>query len=266
MGRIRTNATAFWQLARHRRAAAGAAILGYHDVVDGGRPDDFYTVTAAALRAHIRTLRRLGMEIVDLGEIVDRLEQGVSVDGLAALTFDDALVGVVRSALPVLQSEEAPATIFVVPGALGVDPPWWPGAQRTMTVDELRTAARQGIRLEAHTLLHRSLPSLPGEDLLTDLAANRSRHAELFGDPPSLLAYPSGHHDGRVRAAARDAGFRAGFTFLNGRVESENDRFKLPRLAVWRGMGAVTLARHLARQPGTWPDHQWDVVLEGETR
>ena len=33
-----------------------------------------------------------------------------------------------------------------------------------------------------------------------------------------LLAYPSGHHDARVRAHAAAAGYRAGFTFLNGRV------------------------------------------------
>ena len=262
MGRIGPNASALWGLARNRCAAPGGAVLAYHDVSEGDRPDEFYTVTASTLRAHIRMLRRLGMTIVNAVEIVDRIERGLTVDGLAALTFDDALVGVYRNALPVLESEDAPATIFVVPQALGVDPPWWPGSQRTMTVDELRDSAQRGMRLEAHSLLHRSLPSLVGDELAVDLAANMSRHTELFGGDPSLLAYPFGHHDARVRAAARDLGFRAGFTFLNGRARPNDDPFKLPRLAVWRGMRSLTLARHLARQPDAWPDNQADTVLD----
>jgi peptidoglycan/xylan/chitin deacetylase (PgdA/CDA1 family) len=263
MSRVHSNVSALWQLAAHRRAAGGAAVLAYHDVSADDRPDNVYSVSASMLRTHIRVIRRLGLQIVDLAQIVDRIERGASVDGLAALTFDDGLVGVYRNALTVLDVERAPATIFVVPGSLGVEPPWWPGAQRTMTVDELRECARCGVRLEAHSLLHRSLPSLVGDDLVVDLAANRSRHGELFGDPPTLLAYPFGHHDSRVRAASNDAGFRAGFTFLNGRARPSDDLFRLPRLAPWRGMRAVTLARHLARKPETWPDHQVGRVLDG---
>ena len=158
---LRANGAAVARMAVTRRAAAGAAVLGYHDVRADGEPgDEHYTVSATQLRAHIDTVRRAGLQIVALADIVERLASGRPVDGLAAITFDDALVGVHRHALPVLRELQVPATVFVVTDAIGVSPPWWPGAVRTMTADELREAKAAGVDLHSHSSVHASLPAL----------------------------------------------------------------------------------------------------------
>ncbi|HUF84538.1 MAG TPA: hypothetical protein VMQ81_08110, partial [Acidimicrobiia bacterium] len=72
--------------------------------------------------------------------------------------------------------------------------------------------------------------------------------------------YPFGHHDDGVRAVARRVGYRAGFTFLNGRVEGGLDRYRLPRLTMYEGHTRAMLAYHLARPASSWPDHQVDRV------
>lgn len=260
---VSANGLALARMAVTRRAAGGAAVMGYHDVRADGAPDtEHYTVSAGQLRAHIDTLRRAGMEIVPLGTIVDRLLAGRPVDGLAALTFDDALVGVHHHALDVLRATGAPATIFVVADALGVAPPWWPGAERTMTVDELREATAAGVELHSHSSVHASLPTLDAPALHTDLSHSRAVLHDTFGVAADLLAYPSGHHDAKVRRVAADAGFRGAVTFLNGRLQAGDDRFRIPRFTAHAGMTAVTLARHLARKPATWPDHQRDVPAD----
>jgi peptidoglycan/xylan/chitin deacetylase (PgdA/CDA1 family) len=41
------------------------------------------------------------------------------------LTFDDAYAGVLEFALPELARRGLPATIFVAPGLLGLEAPWW---------------------------------------------------------------------------------------------------------------------------------------------
>ena len=87
-----------------------------------------------------------GSTIVPLAEIVDRLAAGRELDGLVAITFDDALLGVLEHAAPILEAHRVPATVFVVTDVVGVDPPFWPGAARTLTTDELPRAHRVGPR------------------------------------------------------------------------------------------------------------------------
>ena len=258
---LRANGAALARMAVTRRAAAGAAVLGYHDVRADGEPgDEHYTVSATQLRAHIDTVRRAGLQIVALADIVELLASGRPVDGLAAITFDDALVGVHRHALPVLRELQVPATVFVVTDAIGVSPPWWPGAVRTMTADELREAKAAGVDLHSHSSVHASLPALAPDVLHADLAHSRALLRDTFGASANLLAYPSGHHSPAVRTAATNAGFGAAVTFLNGRLRPGDDPMRIPRFTAHAGMTAVALARHLARPPALWPDHQLDAV------
>ena len=68
------------------------------------------------------------------------------------------------------------------------------------------------------------------------------------------------HHDARVREVIVESGYRAGFTFLNGRIVSGLDAYRLPRLTMHQGLSVPRLAYQLARSPSSWPDHQIDEV------
>ena len=238
----------------------GALILGYHDVSEPDTAASGLTVGADDLDRHLRLLQRSGLEVVDLEVIIDRLEAGSAVDGLCAVTFDDALVGVHRWALPVLEARQVPATVFVVTDHLGVVPPWWTEMPRTMTATELADLTTAGHRLGSHTRTHRSLVEAGPQRLVEELAGSRDRITDLTGTAPTALAYPSGHHDGEVRRAARDCGYRAGLTFLNGRAEVGVDRFRLPRLTMGDHHSSLRLAYHVNRSAASWPDHQLDRV------
>ncbi len=263
MSRLDGPLSALRQLGR-RRAAAGAVVLGYHDVVDpSATPADALSVDPSLLAAHLDTLQRLGLTIRPLGELVDRLERGDDVDGLAAITFDDALVGVHRQALAVLDAAGVSATVFVVADHLGVPPPWWPGSQRTMTETELREVAAAGHSIGSHTATHGSLPTATAADLERELVTSRHTLEAITGTPVDTLAYPSGHHDRAVRDAASAAGYRAAFTFLNGRILGGEDPWMLPRLTMGTHASPRRLAYHLLRSAGSWPDHQIEVPGDG---
>ena len=80
----------------------GAAVLCYHDVgVDPENATDYY-VTPDLFRSHLEWIRQWGFTFVPLTEIVDRLLAGRDLDGLVAVTFDDALTGVREPAAPLL--------------------------------------------------------------------------------------------------------------------------------------------------------------------
>jgi peptidoglycan/xylan/chitin deacetylase (PgdA/CDA1 family) len=236
----------------------GALVLAYHDV--RATPSDYH-VTPDQLARQLALVRSAGMRFVPLADVVDALEAGGRVDELIAVTFDDALLGVAELAVPLLQRLDVPATVFAVAHRLGAPPDWMEGQPRTLTEPELRDLGHlPGMTVGSHAGTHRSLPTLSDAELEAELTGGRELLAARVGKPVDLLAYPFGHHDERVRRLARAAGYRAGFTFLNGRVEPGQDLFKLPRLTMGTHHSNLRLAHHLARRARSWPDTQLEAV------
>ncbi len=231
----------------------GAAVLCYHDIgTDAANTTDYY-LSPDCFRTQLEGIRAWGFTFVPFAEIVDRLLAGRDLDGLVAVTFDDALVGIRDAAAPILATLGIPATIFVVTEVLGIDPPFWPGAARTLTADELQALTASGlITLGSHTCTHASLPQVPDDVRTRELRDSRDALVALGGAPADLLAYPSGHHDTATEAAAAAAGYRAACTFSFGRVTPATDPFAIPRFCMHTGQTPFHLARLLARRPVDW--------------
>lgn len=232
-------------------AGLGAAVLCYHDVGTDPDPAD-YSVSPGQLRAQLEAILGWGLQVVELSEIVERLDTGRDLDGLVAVSFDDGLLGVLGGALPVLEDLAVPATVFVVTDLDGVPAPFWPEASRTLCADELRALVAAGIRLGSHGRTHASLPELDDDTLRRELVDSRAAIAELTGTAPETIAYPFGHQDARVRRLAAEAGYRAGFTFSFGRVVPGTDPYAIPRFCMGPGHHRARLAYHLARPPRAW--------------
>jgi peptidoglycan/xylan/chitin deacetylase (PgdA/CDA1 family) len=231
----------------------GAAVLCYHDVGDDPTNRTDYYVAPQRFRAHLEWMREWGLTIVPLAEVVDRVAAGRELDGLVALTFDDALAGVLEHAAPLLEEYRAPATVFVVTGVVGIDPPFWPGAARTQGADELRRLAASGlVTLGSHTVTHASLPDLADAARAHELVESRAWLSELTGTTVDLLAYPFGHHDPPSEAAALAAGYRAACTFTLGRVTASTPLTAIPRFCIGPMHDRLRLARQLARSPQAW--------------
>lgn len=231
----------------------GAAVLCYHDIGrDPANRTDYY-LSPDRFREQMEWIRGWGLSIVPLDEIVDRLLAGRDLDGLVAVTFDDALAGVAEHAIPILVELNAPSTVFVVTDELGVEPPFWPGAARTLTAAELGALTRTGlVSLGSHTQHHVSLPDVDPAVRATELGGSRATLDDLSGTTIDLLAYPSGHHDEDSERASAAAGYRAAFTFSFGRVTRATDPFAIPRFCMSAEHDRFRLARQLARPVTSW--------------
>ena len=236
-------------------SGTGGVVLAYHDVRPGP-PRTAFDVTPEMLATHLWWLRRLGLDIVPLARLVAELERGGSGRGMVAITFDDALAGLHTHGLAVLAAAEATATVFVVTHRLGVSPSWWPGAGPTMTSAALDEVLAAGLDVGSHTRTHPSLPALDDATLAEELSGSRQALEDRTGGAVTMLAYPDGHHDERVRLAVARSGYRAGFTFLNGRISRRDDRYRLPRLTMGHHHRTPRLLAHLLRPARTWPDTQ----------
>ncbi|TDR94343.1 polysaccharide deacetylase family protein [Enterovirga rhinocerotis] len=104
------------------------AILTFHHVrpqrADGFRPNALLEITPEHLDGTLELVRRLGLEIVPLDAVPDRLTRGEG--GFVALTFDDGYRDNRDHALPVLRRHGAPWTMFVTTDfASGRGSLWW---------------------------------------------------------------------------------------------------------------------------------------------
>lgn len=230
-------------------------VLAYHDVLADSEQPYPYAVRESTFLRQLDVVTCLGARFVDLAEFTDRLESG-DASGLVAVVFDDALVGVHRRAMPALADRGIPWTLLPVTDRCGVSPEWWPEADRTMTLAEVREALDAGAALCAHTATHRSLPDLPPAEALDELRRSRNRISEWAGKEVRELCYPFGHQDARVRDLAAEAGYRCGYSFTNGRAHPSDDRFALPRMAMREDLGTAKWVATVLRPVRSWPPVQ----------
>jgi peptidoglycan/xylan/chitin deacetylase (PgdA/CDA1 family) len=259
MGRLIGAVGALRLLGGGKVRVPGAIVFAYHDVGDDPSNTTDYFVSPATLRAQLSWALEWGLRFVDLSVLTSAAQRGAELDGLAAIVFDDSLVGVHHHAMPVLVDLGLPATVFTVSGALGTSPPWWSGAARVMTRDEILELTAAGFRIQSHTRTHPSLPLLDDWAASREIVDSRAELEDLVRAPVDLFAYPFGHYDRRARAVVAEAGYQAGYSFLNGRITPGLDMYRLPRLNMWAGQTRLRLAYHLARPASSWPDHQPDV-------
>ena len=153
-----------------RRLRPGAVVFCFHNVVanhEAGGGDASLHMGLGDFEIIIDWIRST-YDVVPLVDLVARVREGVSVQGLAALTFDDAYRGLLRHAVPLLCRAEVPATLFVVS-----DAPrrpeffWWDRlAARGKLTEERRVTC-----LASHRGLGEAiLTSVPGEDAVPELS------------------------------------------------------------------------------------------------
>jgi peptidoglycan/xylan/chitin deacetylase (PgdA/CDA1 family) len=221
------------------RAASGPAvpILMYHHIAPAGPSARLPAlwVAPAAFAAQVRALRRAGYRAVTLGRVWDAWTGGPPLPRRpVVVSFDDGYADQVRHALPALRHARWP-------GVLNLALDFLPAMGGPAAVRRLRAA---GWEIDSHSITHPDLTALAPVRLRAELAGSRARIRGLFGVPANFFAYPSGHLNASVVAAARRAGYLAATTTRTG-YATPRDRFRLARVQVSRGITATGLLRRL---------------------
>jgi peptidoglycan/xylan/chitin deacetylase (PgdA/CDA1 family) len=116
---------------------------------------------------------------------------------------------------------------------------------RLMTAEEVAELSRSIVQIGAHTVRHPSLPALPFEAQLAEIAESRRACEAWTGKPVPHFAYPFGHYSRASVAAARQAGFRSACATTPGVVRPWTDPYRLPRITPGR-MDGEALTRLLS--------------------
>ncbi len=120
--------------------------------------------------------------------------------------------------IELMSPDERDAAAARLAAALGPDPP-----DAGIRAERVRELAEAGMSIGFHTLRHDSLIGLTDDRLAEAMQAGLGQLARAAGSPVDTIGYPHGRADVRVAAAARAAGFRAGFTTRGRPVTPEAD-------------------------------------------
>jgi peptidoglycan/xylan/chitin deacetylase (PgdA/CDA1 family) len=122
------------------RYAGAGIIFGLHGIChnDASDPDEFLRCPERVLEQTLSWVRRNGIEIVGIDDAIDRLTR-LSARRFCVFTFDDGYLDNLTRALPIMESYQAPFTVYVATGMLtGELDAWWLGlAALIRNVDHL---------------------------------------------------------------------------------------------------------------------------------
>ena len=200
----------------------------------GNRRYRQFLITPDGLRRVIRSARAAGLEFVSLADGLG----GPSAAGhnQVVLTFDDGYENFLTHALPVLETERCPATLFVVAGKLGGMNDWDTDLppSRLLTLEQLREITRvPGITVGSHGLNHRRLTTLAVGEVERELAESHALLSQQLGDAYlPALAYPYGDRSPEVLASAQRSPYRAAFTIERGHWLPATNPWEIPRHCV----------------------------------
>jgi peptidoglycan/xylan/chitin deacetylase (PgdA/CDA1 family) len=109
-------------------------------------------------------------------------------------------------------------------------------ARRYLNLDEAREMIAGGMAIGGHTHSHALLSKLTPEEQRKELTDSRTVLSEQLGIEVNTLAYPygfSGAFTEQTEQIARDAGYRAAFSFYGGfNSRRDSNRYNLKRVGV----------------------------------
>jgi peptidoglycan/xylan/chitin deacetylase (PgdA/CDA1 family) len=222
-----------------RNRSRRATFLCYHSIAPEG--PTWLTVSPELFERQLRELGRLGVATGGLVEL-EALAAGKAGPPTAFLTFDDGFLDNFTTALPLLREHGGRGFVFALPPLLEAGGPFawpevaadrerFPATMRSLTWDQLGEMAEGGFEVGSHTLSHRHLPDLHGEELRQELADSRARIRERLGHCDTV-AYPFGEWSAEVTAAAAECGYAFAFTLPTASGQRRAGPHSIPRINV----------------------------------
>lgn len=232
--------------------ASQTPILMYHAFGDANERASRFVVPVQVLEQQLAWLKHHGYQFISLGEYVCSLRHHRLPPARAVIvTLDDGYADNLALALPVLKKYDVPATLFVVSAKVGQVNDWDTASELSgralLDWSELKTMARAGIEIGAHSRTHAALVNFAEEQVCYEIAGSRAELAQALEIPISLFAYPYGETNQQVQAVAERAGVLGSCTVKRGLNTIATPPQELRRIEV-RGTDSLRgFARRLNR-------------------
>ena len=219
-------------------------ILTYHDIAPQAKGR--LVIAVKTFEEQMRYLKAHGYRVVSLHEFHEFVTARRQLPRRAVVvTFDDGYRSFLVHAYPILKQLGFTATLFVYTDYVGA-------GRNALGWDDLKRLTAEGFEVQGHSKTHADLRRKTGEPdadyhrrLRAEMELPQRLFRERLGQPAEFLAYPYGAVDDDVIPAARDHGFRAGFTVLREGNSAFVPLFRGRRSQVYAEMTLEDFIRNL---------------------
>jgi len=223
-------------------------ILTYHSISSAA---DAFTIGEQSFTDELDALRSRGFQTVTFHDWLAHLDQKAPLPSAPIiLTFDDGYEDAYTTVLPALRSRGMRATFFIVASFVGADESHRlvrdeDGFRRRYLIwPEVRALSAAGMEIGSHSVSHRRLADLAGDEARDELSRSKREIEAALGRPVEIFSYPYNSVRRRLEPLVRDAGYRAA---VAGSVHGSADRFALYRIGVYRSTATEALLAQLPR-------------------
>lgn len=199
-------------------------VLNYHKVDD---MEISLSVTPEDFDEQMCYLKEHGYHTITPDELYESLSGNAELpENPVLITFDDGYLDNYENAYPILKKYDFTATIFVVSGFLGKQ-------KNYMTWDNAREMEKNGIRIESHTVDHKSMTDLSDEQLRTELVESKKKIEQELGHAIHFMAYPTGTYNLHIAQMVKEAGYKGAFTIKYGNVDKGSNVYAMERVPIF---------------------------------
>ena len=166
-------------------------ILMYHNVTSSDDESSDLTISIQKLEAQLHFLVNHNYT----SYFVSELENTNSIsDKSVVLTFDDVTQNQLEFALPLLKKYNIKATFFIPFSYVGKSDLWNDGAEKIMTIEQLKSLDPEFVELGHHSYFHRKYSTLTSDEIQDDFDKSFELIAKNDLKVYPALAYPYGNY------------------------------------------------------------------------
>ena len=231
MGLIKTLLKDLFFLANKRPLGARATILSYHNI---GTDGAFFTVRPETLEKQAEYIKKTGLKVVFLSELIARLREKKDIAGLVALTFNDGYESAYTNVLPILKKNDMPASVFASVEYLDTNIQTSDGFTfKTLSLAQVREMLASGLVEFFPQTQHRvPLDSVSYEGAAMKMDQSRFDLESIIKHDARVFSFPKGRYTQKLVDHLKESGWLGAVTVKEGLIEHDTNPFLLPRNAI----------------------------------
>jgi peptidoglycan/xylan/chitin deacetylase (PgdA/CDA1 family) len=200
-------------------------IILYHEISDEAQSK--YSVSIENFKNQMGYIKK-HFNTISLNSLINNEDTSHTLMDTVAITFDDGHKDNFLNAHPVLKKYKLQATIFLISRFIG-------SRDDILDVEEIKTMEKDGIDFGSHTLTHKVLSEIDGNEATKEINNSKAELENILGKKIQFFAYPYGkkrHFNEYIKTQVKNAGYKAAFTTENGEIDGKSDLFELKRTCI----------------------------------